>query len=503
MSVIGVDVGTSGARAVAFGPAGEVRAVGEASYALLRPAPGRVELDPMQVIDAVELSVRRAAAGCGEDPVRALSLSTLGEAVLPIDDSGRPSAPLAVSMDDRGAPHVPAFERAVSGTRFAGLTGQPMHRMFSAFKLMAGGDGWENASGFRCAADLFAERWTGIAAIDASSAARTGLLDVGAGAWSPELLDAASERAPWIRGELLSDVRDSGEVIGRLTADAAERLGLPSSIPLVAGAHDQAAAFLGAGGRAEAVSVISFGSSDCFTVGTRSRPQGAEDTGFASYRVGADLWVTLAGTAAGGWALEWFSALLRRDVGELFGDIAAAPPALLMLPYLAGSGTLDNDPDARGVLHGLRLETTVPEIARAVIEAAGFEFHKIRAALDRMGIDAGDVRVTGSGASNGAALRARANACGFPLTPAAPHAAARGAAMLALDGLGEDASALVHDAPSETAAPDPPHSDWYARQRSAYVDLYTATLDVAHHLASPLNGEGSSDPIHPLPKENT
>lgn len=502
MTVIGIDVGTSGARAVAFSATGEVRAIGESAYELRRPAPGRVELDATVVIDAVEKSVRRAAADADEDPVRALTLSTLGEAVVPVDDSGRPIAAAAVSMDERGTIHAADLERSIGDGRFGELTGQPLHRMFSVFKIMAGGAGWEDASAFRCAADLFAERWTGIAAIDASSAARTGLLDVAAGTWSSDLIDAASSYAPWIRRDRLSDVRNAGEIIGRVKASAAGRLGVATGTPLVAGAHDQAAAFVGAGGRAGQQSVISFGSSDCFTVGSRTRPHGLDGTGFATYRVGTDLWVTLAGTAAGGWALEWFAGILKRDVADVFGDLLDAPPALLVLPYLAGSGTLDNDPDARGIIHGLRLDTGVPEIARAVVEAAGFEFHKISAALGAAGIRIGDVHVTGSGATNASALSARANAAGFPLTPAAPNASARGAAMLALTGLGEDPDVLRPRTDTSTALPDPAHVEWYGRQRSAYIDLFPATISVAHHLASPPNGEGPLGPTHPLPKEN-
>src|SRR5690606_34694175 len=127
----------------------------------------------------------------------------------------------------------------------------------------------------------------------------------------------------------------------------------------------------------------------------------------------------------------WFARLLRREVADVFSALPEDPPALLVLPYLAGSGTLDNDPDGRGIIHGLRLDTGVPDIARAVVEGAGFEFHKIHTALREAGIDIGEVRVTGSGAYNAAALSARANAAGFRLTPAPTGASARGAAMLA------------------------------------------------------------------------
>ncbi|MFT4219282.1 MAG: FGGY-family carbohydrate kinase, partial [Microbacterium sp.] len=276
-----------------------------------------------------------------------------------------------------------------------------------------------------------------------------------------------------------------GTVIAPIGAAAAERLGLARGVPVVAGAHDQAAAYLGSGGAPGERSVVSFGTSDCITVGTRTRPARLAGTGFATYRVDDRLWVTLAGTAAGGWALEWFAALVGGTVGDVFGRLSDIPPALLVLPYLAGSGTLDNDPDARGVVHGLTLETTIPELARAVVEASGFEFAKILDAMRERGVDPGTLRVSGSGAQNLAALAARANAAGVALAPVNRDASARGAAMLAARGAGIDAAGLLA-APASTGqsqSPDEGWRAWYDGQRRRYRELYTTTLDITHHLA--------------------
>ncbi|WP_297111012.1 FGGY-family carbohydrate kinase [Tessaracoccus sp.] len=118
-------------------------------------------------------------------------------------------------------------------------------------------------------------------------------------------------------------------------------------------------------------SCISLGSSDCFTVGSAARPLGFDRTGFATYPIDDETWITLAGTAAGGWALEWFTRIVGRErVGDVFDDLSPDPPPLLVVPYLRGSGTLDNDPSATGTVHGLTLETTLPELARAFIEAS-------------------------------------------------------------------------------------------------------------------------------------
>lgn len=500
MSVLGLDLGTSGVRAVAFAVDG--REIGSASVplALQRPAPDRVELDPIALIEAAESVVRAAAASAADagDPVAALAFSVLGEAVVPIDATGAPVAPVAVSMDGRGHEAAADLGARLGAERFAAITGQPLHGMFSVFKIAAGDERWQDAAGYRCMGDLLAERWTGVAGIDLSQAARTGLLDVATGRWSPELLEAFADTAPWIAEHRLPVPVAGGRAVGTLTDSAAQRLGLRGDVIVVAGAHDQAAAFLGAGGAAGIRSVIAFGSSDCLTVGTDERPSGLESTGFASYRIDDDRWITLAGTAAGGWALQWFAGVVGSSVGEVFARLSTTPPALLLLPYLAGSGTLDNDPQARGALHGLTLETTVPEIARAVAESAGFEFRTIVDAFAEHDVATGALVVTGSGSENAAALQARADAAGLALTPVTPDASVRGAAMFAASALGADTTVLLAPAAASVAEPAVEHAEWYARQRRAYRDLYRATRDIAAHLAS---SDHRNAPAHQ--KENT
>lgn len=485
MSVLGIDLGTSGVRAVAWGLDGAVLASASRRHRLERPAPGRVELDPVLVETEAASCVREVAGALAmqrRSAPTALAFSVLGEAVVPVDGYGHPLAPAAVSMDTRGEPFA-ARAAAAWGDRFTQITGQPVHGMFSGFKIAAGDSPWQAAAGFRCMGDHLTELWTGVAAIDYGQAARTGLFDVAARDWSDELLGWFAGFAPWLTRERLPLPVAAGSAIGALSPDAAARLGLPIGTVVVAGTHDQAAAYLGAGGVPGAVSVVSLGSSDCVTVGTPARPVVHGAGGFASYPVDDETWVTLAGTAAGGWALEWLAQTLGRSVPDVFGDLCEHPPPLLVLPYLAGSGTLDNDPAARGVIHGLTLETTVPELARAVVEAAGFEIAKIIAAFASAGVPVGELVVAGSGAANGPALGARAEAAGVPLRPAGADASARGAAMLAARGIGAHFAPAVADQ-NEAAHPDPRHAVWYAAQRADYTALFQTTREIAHRLAS-------------------
>ena len=476
MSLLGVDLGTSGIRVVAYGTDGRELATRERPLHLARPAPVRAELDAVELQAAVEDAIRSLAATpeLAADPVAALSFSVLGEAVVPTDHAGNPTAPVIVSMDERGASAAERLARSLPDAEYHAITGQPLHPMFSAFKIATEDGPWRSAARYLCMGDYLTLQWTGEAVIDYGMAARTGLLDVGRLAWSEAVLHRLQEFAPWLDEARLPRIGPSGQAVGRLLPGVAERLGLPATTVVALGTHDQAAALLGCDGAPGLRSCLSFGSSDCLTVATASRPTGFERTGLASYPIDDSTWITLAGTAAGGWALDWFARLTGREsVGAVFDELSPEPPPLLVVPYLRGSGTLDNDPAATGTVHGLTLDTTVPQLARAFIEASGLEFARIAEAFAQRGVEVGEIAVSGGGARNLPALLARANALGGPLAIAPDNAAARGAARLAARGIGLDLGPAPGGAPS--VQPEPQHADWYSAQRRNYLALIEAT----------------------------
>lgn len=499
MSTLGIDLGTTGVRAVAYDASGVELASVSAPTSVTRSSSERVETDAEAVLAATEDVIRAVVAHSGvrADPVAALAFSTQGEAVVPVDREGRALAPAPVSMDGRGASVAAAVGDLLGEGRVQELSGQPLHPMFSVYKIAAGGPGWTDAAEFRCLDSFIAARLGAAPVTDFSMAARTGAFDVAASQWSDELMEAASASGSVrVDRTMLPTAVPAGTTIGAVDAAAAARTGLEAGTTIVAGAHDQAASWIGAGGHPGTVSVFALGSSDCLTVGSPGRPGGLVGTGFATYPLRDGVWITLAGTAAGGWALEWFSAIVGTGVAELFEAPAEDPPALLVLPYLTGSGTLDNDTAATGAIVGLTLGTSRSQLARAFLEAGGFELAKILEALAERGIAVGDVQAVGSGSANAPGLRVRAHAAGTSLTPVDGYPSARGAAMLAALGAGHIRS--LDDVPSISpgvpARPDPMLREWYDTQRSAYRALYPATRGLIHAPANhhPAHEEQSS-----------
>jgi sugar (pentulose or hexulose) kinase len=162
------------------------------------------------------------------------------------------------------------------------------------------------------------------------------------------------------------------------------------------------------------------------------------------------------------------------DADVLLSESSTEPAPVVVLPYLAGSGTLHNDPTGRGAIVGRTLDLDRPQLTRAFLEAAGYELGSIVTAFETAGVPVGQVRAVGAGATDPITLGIRASAAGFPLTPAIGNASARGAALLAGAGIGLfDLDDLPPIALGATTPPDDPKTlDWYHQQRQTYRDLY-------------------------------
>jgi xylulokinase len=144
VSIVGVDLGTSGVRAVAYGAAGQQIAAGAEKTSLQRPREGWVVFDAEAVLHTAEFLVSSVAAQAADrgDRVRAIAFSSQGEAVIPVDRHGRALSVAPVGMDARGEPAVQAMAQRLGADRVQQITGQPLNRMFSVYKIAEGDAAW-------------------------------------------------------------------------------------------------------------------------------------------------------------------------------------------------------------------------------------------------------------------------------------------------------------------------------------------------------------------------
>ena len=242
MAILGLDIGTTGVKAALFDAGGKLIASSYREYGLRSPRPGELELDPREVLSAMEEVIGEATAAAHGDPVRSVSTSTLGEAAVPVDRSWRPLANAIVGFDARGQHEAEELKRKISSEEVFAITGHGINSYHTIFKLMWRRDHepelWRHAEKFLCFGDLAIASLGLPPRMDHSMAARTLAFDIGARRWSERILSAAG----------LPDVFPPpvapGQPVGEVASGA---LGLPRGCVVAGGLHDQPAGILGAG----------------------------------------------------------------------------------------------------------------------------------------------------------------------------------------------------------------------------------------------------------------
>ena len=136
MSLMGIDIGTTGTKAVAFRENGDILSTAYRSYEELFPRPGWVEMDPNQIWQAVCEVIRQVAGEVSTDPIQAIGVSVLGEAVTPIDKDLRPLYNTVPSVDARCKAQVEWWDQKVGVEKIYAITGQPLHTSYSINKVM-------------------------------------------------------------------------------------------------------------------------------------------------------------------------------------------------------------------------------------------------------------------------------------------------------------------------------------------------------------------------------
>jgi xylulokinase len=424
--LVGLDVGTTGVKAVAISPRGEVLGSAERGYALSTPQPGWAEQDPEDWWRASQA----ALADLGTDPA-AIGLSGQMHGLVALDRSDRVLRPAILWNDQRTAAECAEIEERIGLERLIELTGNRALTGFTAPKLL-----WlrrhepqtfEQIHSILLPKDYVRLRLTGEHAIDAADASGTLLFDVGKRRWSTEVLDALEIPEAW-----LPPVSESTEI---------------------AGAGDQAAGALGAGvDRPGLLSVVLGTSGVVFAVLPAYRPDPEARLQVFCHAV-PGTWHAMGVMLSAAGSLRWLHDLLgSAGYDDLLDEAAAWQPGvegLLFQPYLAGERTPHADPDARAALVGLSIRHDRGAMVRAVIEGVAYGLRDSLELLRTLGVEAEVGRISGGGAQSELWRRIVASVLGIPLerTTGADEGAAFGAALL-----GGVASGAFADASEAVAA---------------------------------------------------
>jgi xylulokinase len=450
MSLLGIDVGTTGCKAATFSTEGRMLSAAYEEYDVQRPQPGWAELDAVEVWGKVERTIAQVVSASAADPVSALSVSSLAEAVVPVTRDRRILGPSLLNFDVRGEEYLESLGRALPDERLYEINGNTLGNHYTLTKLR-----WIKEH----QPELYAEAfkflpWGSFVSfmlgaepiVDYALANRTLLFDIGRGTWSDDLLAWAG-----LDGDKLPDTIPSGTAVGGASDWVAAKLGLPRGVTIVSGAHDQCSSAVGCGVIAEGRAALGMGTFHCITpVFTARRAPGAMiERGLNTEHHAVPGQYVCFIYNQGGSLVKWFrdtfaAADHRRAQGEgrdvypeLFAELPEGPSPVVVLPHFAVTGPPEFVIDSCGVVAGLRLETTRGEILKGILEGTMFYLKEIVDSLPPTGITINDYRVVGGGSKSDAWIQVCADIMGQPFTrPKIPEAGVLGAAITAGVGSG-------------------------------------------------------------------
>jgi xylulokinase len=503
---MGIDVGTTGTRAVVVRPDGHVMGTTTGDHQPMRmPRPGWAEQDPEDWWQATILAVRGAlqqAQVAGGD-IAAIGLSGQMHGVVCLDKANAVLRPALLWCDQRSQAQCDWITAKVGAERLIELVSNPALTGFSAPKLLWVRDNepaiYERTARFLLPKDYIRFRLTGEFATEVSDASGTLLFDVTHRRWSKELLEALD-----IDPQVLPRAFESPEVTGQVTAQTALLTGLKAGTLVVGGGGDQAASAVGNGIVLPGLTSATLGTSGvifAYTDAPKLDPQGRIHT-FCHAVPGK--WHVMGVTQGAGLSLRWFreqlaasEAWYARETGEDVYDliireaerVTPGSHGLLFLPYLMGERTPHLDAQARGMWFGLTAAHTRGHLIRAILEGVAFSLRDSLEIFSELKIPVEQIRVSGGGSRSFLWRQIQADIYGKDVvTLRESEGSAFGAALLA--GVGSGIYSSLEESAQEALqvreclSPRQENVRLYNRQYDVYRQLYPTVKKLTHELAA-------------------
>lgn len=466
--VMAIDVGSSSIRAGLFDRAGRPRrgSFAQVAYPSTVDAVGgvSVELDLLVEVLAATLDRLVTRAGTALSGVAGVGISCFLHSVAGLDGAGRPITPLLTWADTTSARQAADLRTRLDEPSLWQETGCPLHASYwpaKILRLRASSGG--RARAFAGAPELILEKLTGRRAMDLSHASGTGLLDRRTGTWHPGLLQALD-----IDAAALPEIA-SGGTGGRLEGWAADRWPALRGVPWFVPWSDALCSNSGLGRTAGRGAALQVGTSGAMRVIVADAVPRIP-TGLFGHRLADGSALVGGQLSEGGSVAAAIASLVASNPRALEAaarDLAPDAHGLTVLPYLAGERGPGYDAEARGVVAGLGLRTSPPELYLAVLESIAFRFAALDARLQDVVGEPPEVV-----ASGGALARSElwveiiAAALGRTINASSEgEASLRGAALHALTATGVIGSPA--EVPPPPARPVVPDQERVARYREA------------------------------------
>ncbi|MCR4907595.1 MAG: hypothetical protein K5985_02120 [Lachnospiraceae bacterium] len=385
MSYLCLDIGTSGCKAAVVNPPGETERSAERAYDLHFPEKGFVELDATEIWESVKSVLKELSGDSGE--VTHIAVSGFGEAFVLLDREDRPLNRMIMYADSRCVGMDAELMRDFGGENMFEITGVFPNATYSLLRIL-----WlkeherrtfEAARSIFFAVDYFSYLLCGERGVDPGTASKTLLYDVHKKVWSDTILSRYH-----LPRELFSPVLPVGSILGTIRHGLAEELGLPPSLRICLGNHDQGCVTLGSGGVRPGTAVLGEGSTesmnlvcggDCFKFSDKLIER---KLCFEPYILPDTFFLPTVNLTYGN-SLRWFLRELGdraekskkegENIYRFLEESRKEPTELICLPHLGGTSILEPDAQIPGAIVGLNLNTSYPEIYRALMQGLNFE----------------------------------------------------------------------------------------------------------------------------------
>lgn len=494
--VVGMDIGTSGTKALAIDERGQVLASALVEYPLLTPKPDWAEQAPDEWERAAFEALAKLSSDLGgrASGVKGIGLTGQMHGSVFLDESGNVLRNAILWCDQRTAKQCDDIHAKVGEEQLIQMVCNPALTGFTAPKILWLRENepeiYEKVRKILLPKDYIRYVLTGEYATDMADASGTLLLDVRNRKWHTELMSMLD-----IDADFMPPVYEGTAVTGTLTAEAAAKTGLPAGIPVVAGGGDQAAGGVGCGIVKPGVISSTVGTSGvvfAFSEDIHLDPHGRVHTFCHSV---PGKWHVMGVVLSAGGSLRWFRDALCADVKtkatqagrdpyefitEEASSVSAGSEGLVFLPYLTGERTPHKDPYAKGAFVGLSLRHNRAHMARAVLEGVAFAMRDSLEIMRDMGVPIEEVRASGGGARSDFWRQIQADVNKVPLvTINVDEGPAYGAALLATVETGIhasveeacDATIRVVDTCTPDKSREACYDPWFLEYQAAYAAL--------------------------------